>query len=142
MTTTPALNGQIIGMTHYATRALLDRVLRSVEMTFEQSVVLNLAASANPPMAREQIVSRATSGLKVGDDVAIAALDGLVASGLVSVGDEVAITDAGADRQRLIRGEIDTITARLYGDLPAEDLATAGRVLTTVTERANAMLAG
>lgn len=142
MTTTPALNGQIIGMTHYATRALLDRVLRSVEMTFEQSVVLNLAASADPPMAREQIVSRATSGLKVGDDVAIAALDGLVASGLVSVGDEVAITDAGADRQRLIRGEIDTITARLYGDLPAEDLATAGRVLTTVTERANAMLAG
>jgi hypothetical protein len=142
MTTTPALNGQIIGMTHYATRALLDRVLRSVEMTFEQSVVLNLAASADPPMAREQIVSRATSGLKVSDDVAIAALDGLVASGLVSVGDEVAITDAGADRQRLIRGEIDTITARLYGDLPAEDLATAGRVLTTVTERANAMLAG
>jgi hypothetical protein len=142
MTTTPALNGQIIGMTHYATRALLDRVLRSVDMTFEQSVVLNLAASAGPPMAREQIVSRATSGLKVGDDVAIAALDGLVASGLVSVGDEVAITDEGADRQRLIRGEIDTITARLYGDLPAEDLATAGRVLTTVTERANAMLAG
>jgi hypothetical protein len=142
MTTTPALNGQIIGMTHYATRALLDRVLRSVEMTFEQSVVLNLAASADPPMAREQIVSRATSGLKVSDDVAIAALDGLVASGLVSVGDEVAITDAGADRQRLIRGEIDMITARLYGDLPSEDLATAGRVLTTVTERANAMLAG
>ena len=54
----------------------------------------------------------------------------------------VAVTDHGADRQLLIRGEIDTITARLYGDLPAEDLATAGRVRVTVTERANAMLAG
>ena len=113
MTTTPALNGQIIGMTHYATRALLDRVLRSVDMTFEQSVVLNLAASADSPIAREQIVSRVTSGLKVGDDVAITALDGLVVAGLVSAGDEVAVTDQGADRQRLIRGEIDTITASL-----------------------------
>ena len=37
---------------------------------------------------------------------------------------------------------IDGIAARLYADLPAEDLATAGRVLTTVTARANAMLSG
>jgi hypothetical protein len=34
------------------------------------------------------------------------------------------------------------ITQRLWGDLPAEDLAIAGRVLGTVLVRANAELAG
>lgn len=33
------------------------------------------------------------------------------------------------------------IVQRLWGDLPAGDLATAGRVLAIVTERANAELA-
>ena len=39
-------------------------------------------------------------------------------------------------------GAIDQITTRLYGDLPADDLATAGRVLTVITARTNAELAG
>ena len=141
MTTIPTLNGQVIGMTHYATRALLERVLESLDLTFEQSVVLNVVSSGDAPTPREQVVSRVTSGLKVSDAVAIAAVDGLAASGIVSAGDDIALTDQGAVVQRAIRGEIEAITARLYGDLPAEDLATAGRVLTTVTERANAMLA-
>lgn len=34
------------------------------------------------------------------------------------------------------------ISARLCAGIPAEDLATAGRILTLVTERANAELAG
>jgi hypothetical protein len=33
------------------------------------------------------------------------------------------------------------VVARMRGDLPAEDLATAGRVLAIITERANAELA-
>jgi hypothetical protein len=142
MTTTPALDGQIIGMAHYATRAVLDRVLRSLDMTFEQSVVLNVVASADAPIAPEDVVSRVAHGLKVGADVATAALDGLVAAGLLSIDLAVALTDDGAERQRSIRAEIETITAALYGDLPAEELATAGRVLTTVTARADAMLTG
>jgi hypothetical protein len=32
------------------------------------------------------------------------------------------------------------VTARLWGDLPEADLATAGRVLGTVLDRANAAL--
>ena len=49
MTTIPPLNGQVIGMTHYATRALLERVLESLNLTFEQSVVLNVVASGDAP---------------------------------------------------------------------------------------------
>ena len=40
-----------------------------------------------------------------------------------------------------ITAETSEISARIYADIPAEDLATAGRVLTLVTERANAELA-
>jgi hypothetical protein len=40
-----------------------------------------------------------------------------------------------------VRTAVTQITERLWGDVPAEDLATAGRVLSTVLARANAELA-
>jgi hypothetical protein len=36
----------------------------------------------------------------------------------------------------------DQLSERLYGDLPTDDLDTAARVLTTITARAHAELAG
>ena len=51
------------------------------------------------------------------------------------------LTDAGQQLFGRIRGAVTEITGRLWGDLPAEDLATAGRVLSIVTERASAELA-
>jgi hypothetical protein len=38
-------------------------------------------------------------------------------------------------------GEIDDVMVRMYSDIPPGDLATAGRVLTMLTGRANAELA-
>ena len=52
----------------------------------------------------------------------------------------VALTDHGRAAYHRIRGPLEQITARLF-DFPAEDLATAGRVLSIVTARANALLA-
>jgi hypothetical protein len=40
-----------------------------------------------------------------------------------------------------IRAGVTEVTQRLWGDLPAGDLATAGRVLSIITERADAELA-
>jgi hypothetical protein len=40
-----------------------------------------------------------------------------------------------------IRAAIGEVTARLYADIPPDDLAAAGRVLTTITTRATAELA-
>jgi hypothetical protein len=48
-------------------------------------------------------------------------------------------TDGQAQRQD--QESCGQITRRLWGDLPAGDLATAGRVLAIITERANAQLA-
>jgi hypothetical protein len=53
----------------------------------------------------------------------------------------VRLTAAGTGVFGQIRGVVTELTQRLWGDLPAEDLATAGRVLSIVTERANAELA-
>jgi hypothetical protein len=54
----------------------------------------------------------------------------------------VEVTDAGQQLYGTVRAAVGQITQRLWGDLPAEDLAIAGRVLSIVTDRANAELAG
>jgi hypothetical protein len=53
----------------------------------------------------------------------------------------VRLTAAGTQVFGQIQAAVTEVTQRLWGDLPAEDLATAGRVLSIVTERANAELA-
>lgn len=51
------------------------------------------------------------------------------------------LTDAGRARQRRIAEISAGIAGRVYADIPAADLAVTARVLTLVTERANAELA-
>ena len=53
----------------------------------------------------------------------------------------VTVTGAALQLHHRISTAIAQITQRLWGDLPAEDLATAGRVLAIITERASAQLA-
>lgn len=52
----------------------------------------------------------------------------------------LALTDSGQDVYQRIRGAIEELNAELFA-FPPEDLATAGRILSIVTERANAVLA-
>jgi hypothetical protein len=52
----------------------------------------------------------------------------------------VALTRTGEERYRETKAAIDEVTGRLYAGLPAEDLATTVRILTTITERAEAAL--
>jgi hypothetical protein len=84
-------------------------------------------------------------GLKVSEAQAQEHLASLAAAQLVQdPGDDaepVRLTVAGTGVFGQIRGAVTELTQRLWGDLPAEDLATAGRVLSIVTERANAELA-
>jgi DNA-binding MarR family transcriptional regulator len=108
-------------------------------------VALNLTAVSGGAIDRDQLVSRMTGALKIDDSAALAAIAELTAAqllvGLPGEASRVRLTDLGQARHRQIRSAIDEITERLYGDLPADDLATAGRVLATITARANAELA-
>lgn len=54
---------------------------------------------------------------------------------------QLRITDAGRALLDRTSAETAPITARIYAGIPAEELAIAGRVLTLITERANAELA-
>jgi len=63
----------------------------------------------------------------------------LTAAGYLTDGNSV--TQRARDLFARVRAATHEITERLWGDLPAEDLATTGRVLGIITERANAELA-
>ncbi|MFJ1702982.1 hypothetical protein [Kitasatospora sp. NPDC088346] len=87
-----------------------------------------------------------TATLKIDAAAALAVLAELTTAGLLAEpsgeGGRLGLTDAGRARHEAIRAAVGELTARLYGGLPAEDLAAAARVLTAVTARADAELAG
>jgi len=68
-----------------------------------------------------------------------------IAAGLLAAADgqtdAVRVTDAGQQFFTRVRAATNEVTQRLWGDLPTEDLATAGRVLSTVLARANQEMA-
>ena len=142
MPETPPLTGQHIGEAENAIRAVLDALLAETRTTFHQWVALRFLAATDSGLARDQLVARMTSGLKVEPSSVLAAIGQLEAEELVTVADVVALTDTGRARHRRIQDGVDQITRRLYGDLPVDDLVATRRVLAIVTERANSVLAG
>ncbi|MFE9995156.1 MarR family transcriptional regulator [Streptomyces avermitilis] len=142
-TTKPTVNGQVIGLAHYAGRGLLETVLARTGTTFDQSVALRAAADAGGTVARDRLVDRLTGALKTGEAPARGAVDELTAAKLLDepAPGQVSLTDSGRELFESIQAGGKEIAARLYAGIPAQDLETAGRVLTLVTERANAELA-
>ncbi|MYS93620.1 MULTISPECIES: MarR family winged helix-turn-helix transcriptional regulator [Streptomyces] len=142
-TTTPPLDPRVIALAHYAGRAVLENVLARHGVTFQQSVTLRLAAVADGPVGREQLVDGVVGALKNDPAEAHSAIDELIAARLLAPaeGPDVRITDAGRELYARTAGETAPFSARIYAGIPEEDLAVAGRVLSLITERANAELA-
>lgn len=142
MTDAPTLTGQDIGTAARATGALLNRLLSATGTDFQSWVVLNSLGTNGSALDRDKLVGRVVTGLKVDAPSVSATLAELLHSGLVSeVDGSVSLTPAGTDMFDGIRESIGGITRRIYGGLPADELAVAHRVLVAVTERANAELA-
>ncbi|RQX09050.1 MarR family winged helix-turn-helix transcriptional regulator [Micromonospora arida] len=149
MSTVPTLNGQVIGQAHYATRALLERAIGPLGVTFNQVVALHVLAQG--PVERAHLTHRVTSTLKIDESAVHQVIAQLVDAGLAQVdgpspatgGDEplVALTDTGRATQRGVVAAVADLSAWLYGDIPADEASTAARVLTLVTERANELTA-
>ena len=146
MSTDPTLTPQIIGQAEKTMNAILFRLLARPGLTEAQWITLTLIAAGGESTGRARLVAQVAHGLKASEAQAREHLASLVAAQLVQdPGDDaepVRFTAAGAQVFGQIRGATTEITKRLWGDLPAEDLATAGRVLSIITERANAELAG
>lgn len=145
MSSSPEFGTQLIGQTEKTLNAILGRLLARTGLDEPQWVTLSVVVMSGGSMGRDQLVSRVAGALKVSEGEARTRIDELARSLLVGgpPDDEapVTITDAGRDLHAGIRASVAEITKRLWGDVPADDLATAARVLGTVLDRANAELA-
>jgi DNA-binding MarR family transcriptional regulator len=145
MSTTPTFGTQVLGQTEKALNAILDRQLAGTGLTEPQWVTLALTAASGGTVDRDQLTGRVAGALKVSDAEAQARITELAAAQLLHAPDDggspVKLTDAGQQLHGQIRSAVTQITHRLWGDLPPEDLETAGRVLGTVLARANTELA-
>jgi hypothetical protein len=141
----PQLSTRLVGETESALGALLAPLLAEAEMTFLQWVVLSLTApggASSPGMDRDQLIDRITNIRKVDSADVTAAITELEnAQALVTAGGQVTLTDLGRASFNRVRARVDEVTDYVF-DLPAEDLAAAGRILSTVSARANSVLAG
>ncbi|MEU6162588.1 MarR family transcriptional regulator [Streptomyces tanashiensis] len=145
-TTAPTTNGRVIALAHYAARALLEGVLTRHGATFEQSVTLRAVVLAGDSVGRDELVSDVIGSLKTDESAVRAVIDELTAMKVLEQDpaetSRLRLTDSGRELYETTTAETAEISARLYAGIPAEDLAVAGRVLTLITQRANAELAG
>jgi len=139
MQTYPSLNTQVIGQAERALGAILDPLLARTGTTFQQWLVLTVTAASGADIDRATLVARIAGARKIDGAEVETAIGELAAAGLARADSRVTLTEAGQARYTGIRTALEEITARLF-DFPAEDLATAGRVLAILTARANAEL--
>jgi hypothetical protein len=143
VTERPPLTGQEIALAANATRALLDALLAELGTSFHSWVILNFAGTAGGSAKRGAVVARMRSALKIDAASAETAVDELLSLGLAAAdGEALVLTEEGTSRFEQIRAGSGAIVDRLYTGLPVDDQLTTRRILETVTERANAELAG
>ena len=143
MTDTPTLNGQILGQAERAARACLDRLLADHGTDFDQWIAVRHLALGTVPVTRTRLIAEYAALVGIDADQASTVVDQLADRGWMAIGDDdgIALTEVGRDLYETMNTGALAIGARLYGDLPADDLAATARVLLTLTERARAELA-
>ena len=160
----PSLSSQAIGQAEAALGAILEPLLDRAQLTFHQWLVLVITSARGGTVRRDELGRQLATMRKLSAGQVLAAVEALASAGLVSTGlvstglaatglaatglaaaagseDAISLTDAGRARYGAVREHVDAITGRIFGDLPAEDLAIAGRVLAVVTARAQAEVA-
>ncbi|QBJ89040.1 MarR family transcriptional regulator [Streptomyces seoulensis] len=137
----PVTGARDLALAHYAARGVLERVLARHGMTFQQQVALRAAITAETPQTPDALAAQVEHSLKADPAGIHATLDELLTRRLLAEeGAHLRPTDAGRELMATVAEETAPITARVWGGIPAADLAATGRVLALVTERANAAL--
>ncbi|MCF3961609.1 MarR family transcriptional regulator [Streptomyces fuscigenes] len=140
--TAPTGHARALALAHYAARGVLEHVLDRHGITFQQQVALRTALTAETPQTADDLVTQVRNSLKADPADIRATLDELLAKQLLVVdGTHLRPTDAGRELLAVTAAETAPVSARIWGGIPADDLAAATRVLDLVTERANAELA-
>jgi len=144
MSTDAAFTPRLIGETEKTLNAILDRRLTEADLTEQHWITLTLAVVSGGSIDRGELVRQVSNGAKFREDDVQARVSELIARQLLgdSSSPVVTLTDAGKELHGRIRSANVELTERLWGDLPAGDLATTARVLTIVHERAESELRG
>jgi DNA-binding MarR family transcriptional regulator len=143
MRTQQTLSTRTIGETENALRAILLRGLAGTGLDYHQWVALKVAAESPTPRTAQEIATFLQGGLKIDEDAAVAALDAVQAGGhLAQNGDTLEVTPSGASLYGRLNDEFTALSRQMYAGLEADELVTAQHVLSTIIERANALLAG
>jgi DNA-binding MarR family transcriptional regulator len=144
MSANPTFTPRLLGETEKTLNAILDRHLSGAGLTEQHWITLTLAVVSGGSIDRDELVRKVSEGAKFSGDDVRTRVSELIAMGLLddATSPEVTVTDAGKETHARIRGANNELTERLWGDLPADELATAAAVLATVLERANAELRG
>jgi DNA-binding MarR family transcriptional regulator len=141
MTNTPLLTSRNIGETENALRGLLTRTLGGTGLDYHRWVAL-LVTNSQAPIAASQLATQLRAGLKIDEPTADEVIGDLQARGLIVEHDaKLEPTAEGSALFARINAEVRQLTQRLYAGIEPGDLAAAYRVLSTLTERANALLA-
>jgi DNA-binding MarR family transcriptional regulator len=134
----------LVGQVESAFGAILDRELAGTGLDAAQWITLTLVIAGGGSVERDQLVHRLVTARRISESDAQAQISQLAAALLLQApgeaGSQVTVTDSGRRLHRQIGAAIGEITHRLWGDLPSAELETAGRVLSTVLERAQAEL--
>ncbi|MFI0898348.1 MarR family transcriptional regulator [Streptomyces sp. NPDC020983] len=123
---------QLIGQTEKNLQAILRRTLEEPGLTERQWVTLRLADQYDGDGSLATVVAES-----VHFPDAPALVEGLTERGLLA-GDR--ISAAGRELVERLGAQIKEITAPLWADLPADDVAAAERVLNLVLQRAHSIL--
>jgi hypothetical protein len=141
MTTPALLNSRTIGETENALRAILTRTLAGTGLDYHRWVALKVVAESPAPVTASIAAARLTRGLKIDDAAAHGLLDDLQIRGIVMAADTgLALTTDGTALYQRLNGEVRRLSQQVFADLPVDDLVAAERVLSTITQRANAIL--
>jgi hypothetical protein len=144
MTSEPTLTTRTIGETESALNGVLSKVVGDTGLDELGWVALRLvAAFIPPPVTPAGLTAQLRNSKKVDEAAATEVLRDLEDLGaLQRIGDTISTTPEGARLYERLSGEVSKLTAQMWEGLDSADLTTAARVLTTITQRANALLAG
>ncbi|MFE0465420.1 hypothetical protein ACFW1A_39845 [Kitasatospora sp. NPDC058965] len=135
-----ALDPQLLGRSENLHRAMLTRTLAGTGLDYPGWAALKVA-SIGTPAPRTQLADRIVTAGRIEAERVEAALDLLLSAGLIEdTGPDLALTPAGTGLADTVSATAAANVGEVYGSIPAEDLATAGRVVTAINAAIEAKL--
>ncbi len=144
-TDTVMLSPQLVGQLEKHHGAILrNKVLAGTSLDQEQWITLQIASGAVDGIGHRELVERVSSLAAYEPATVETAIIGLVKASLVEEGrgpdGRLTVTPRGRDLVSALRAKAQDIIGPVYGSIPSDDLATAGRVVRAITDRLSEVL--